>query len=263
MKCINKNIVLVSIFLFLVGCSSGLKETVITVINDGGFSSGDPDEFLTVTKSPLIMPPDYQLRPPKTGAKPISEKETSVVARSYVLKSESTNSDLSIGEQNILRKANTAYANPRIKEELFLEEGVVTRDETLKDYLIRLKRDKAEALNLYTEKERLEKDGLQSIPLKKDIEDNIFKSEVEVVNLNKITLDKLLNKNNISSNVESLKYGMNIEDVLNNKSDISDKIDKSVDGIIEYEDNELPPIDKQPTLIKGLMGGLMGGFGIF
>ena len=32
-----------------------------------------PDEFAVVTKAPLVMPPDYNLRPPKPGAAPTNQ----------------------------------------------------------------------------------------------------------------------------------------------------------------------------------------------
>mgnify|MGYP005642484833 CR=1 FL=1 len=254
MNYINKNIISIIIFLFLVGCGSSLKDTVITVMNNSDFTNGDPDEFMTVTKSPLTMPPDYQLRPPEEGANALSQKEPSVLARSYILRSESDTSELSTGEQNILKKANVEYANPRIKEELSLEEGIISKDESLSDYLIRLKRKKSETLDAYTEIERLNtsKSEVKNILYSSNDEDNVQESEAEVVNLNKLTLERLRNKTTTTNNDANLKYGVRSEDLLKKNSDIT-----------KNDNNEIPPIDKQTTVLKGLMGGLMGGFGIF
>ncbi len=251
----NKNIISIIIFLFLAGCGSGsLKDTVITVMNNSDFTNGAPDEFMTVTKSPLTMPPDYQLRPPEEGAKALSEKEPSVLARSYILRSDSGTTELSTGEQNILKKANVEYANPRIKEELSLEEGIVSKDESLSDYLIRLKRKKSETLDAYTEIERLNtaKSEVKNILYSSNDEDNVQESEARVVNLNKLTLERLRNKTTTTNNDANLKYGVKSEDILKKNSDI-----------YKNNNNEIPPIDKQTTVLKGLMGGLMGGFGIF
>ena len=251
----NKIITILLTFLLLTGCAGGsLKDTVLTVMDNRDFKQRAPNEFLTVTKAPLIMPPDYELRPPKEGVKGISEKEPDDIARTYILKSESSNSELSLGEQSILKKANVAYANPRIKEELLLEAGIVEKNESLADYLIRLKKENSEVLDTYGEVERLKtlETVVINIPLENSAKNNTLQPEVEEVNLNKLTLERLRNKTNIVNNNAILKYDIRSEDVLNKNSDIPENINR-----------EIPPIDKQTTLLKGLMGGLMGGFGIF
>ena len=91
-----------------------------------------------------------------------------------------------------------------------------------------------------------------NIPLENSAKNNTLQPEVEEVNLNKLTLERLRNKTNIVNNNAILKYDIRSEDVLNKNSDIPENINR-----------EIPPIDKQTTLLKGLMGGLMGGFGIF
>ena len=47
--------------LAVVGCSDGLKEKI-------GLSKRSPDEFSVVTRAPLSLPPDFNLRPPRPGA---------------------------------------------------------------------------------------------------------------------------------------------------------------------------------------------------
>jgi hypothetical protein len=51
--------------LVLVGCDS-IREAA-------GVTKQPPDEFAVVTKAPLVMPPDYNLRPPKPGAAPTNQ----------------------------------------------------------------------------------------------------------------------------------------------------------------------------------------------
>jgi hypothetical protein len=46
--------------LFLGGCS-GVRDSL-------GLGKNSPDEFAVVKKAPLILPPDYKLRPPRPGA---------------------------------------------------------------------------------------------------------------------------------------------------------------------------------------------------
>ncbi len=49
----------------LAACDS-LKE-------QAGLTKQVPDEFTVITKAPLVMPPDFSLRPPRPGAKPPQE----------------------------------------------------------------------------------------------------------------------------------------------------------------------------------------------
>jgi hypothetical protein len=49
----------------LVGCDS-IREAA-------GITKEPPDEFAVVTKAPLVIPPDYNLRPPKPGAAPTNQ----------------------------------------------------------------------------------------------------------------------------------------------------------------------------------------------
>lgn len=51
--------------LALIGCQS-IREAA-------GVVKTPPDEFAVVTKAPLVIPPDYNLRPPKPGAPPTNQ----------------------------------------------------------------------------------------------------------------------------------------------------------------------------------------------
>jgi hypothetical protein len=55
---------------------AGLAAVVLSgcVLFDGSRRSG-PDEFGVVTRAPLSQPPDYALRPPRTGARPTRFRE--------------------------------------------------------------------------------------------------------------------------------------------------------------------------------------------
>ncbi|MDP6567327.1 MAG: DUF3035 domain-containing protein [Alphaproteobacteria bacterium] len=62
--------------LVMAGCDT-LKE-------QAGLTKRPPDEFTVVTKAPLVMPPDFSLRPPRPGAKRPQEKQPRDTARSAV-----------------------------------------------------------------------------------------------------------------------------------------------------------------------------------
>jgi hypothetical protein len=51
--------------LLLTGCDS-IREAA-------GISKQPPDEFAVVTKAPLVIPPDFNLKPPKPGAAPTNQ----------------------------------------------------------------------------------------------------------------------------------------------------------------------------------------------
>ena len=53
--------VLVTMFLTLAGCGRGTVQDAL------GMGKRSPDEFAVVSRAPLILPPDYGLRPPDPG----------------------------------------------------------------------------------------------------------------------------------------------------------------------------------------------------
>ena len=65
----------------LMACE-GLKERV-------GLTKNAPDEFTVITKAPLIIPPNFSLRPPRPGAKQLNVIQPSKRARKVLLKSRS------------------------------------------------------------------------------------------------------------------------------------------------------------------------------
>src|ERR1700719_5090518 len=44
-----------------------------TIRQAAGQDKQSPDEFAVVTKAPLVIPPDYNLRPPTAGAAPTNQ----------------------------------------------------------------------------------------------------------------------------------------------------------------------------------------------
>jgi hypothetical protein len=64
---------LVGVALSLIGCES-IREAA-------GVTKEPPDEFAVVTKSPLVIPPDFNLRPPKPGAAPTNQASPTEAAQ--------------------------------------------------------------------------------------------------------------------------------------------------------------------------------------
>jgi hypothetical protein len=52
-----------------------------SIRNAAGLTKQAPDEFAVVTKAPLIIPPDYNLHPPKPGAPPLNQVAPTTAAQ--------------------------------------------------------------------------------------------------------------------------------------------------------------------------------------
>lgn len=87
-----------------------------------GGGKNAPDEFAIATKAPLVVPPDYGLRPPRPGESRPQELSPSERAQ-QVLLGDSTAKPPSDGEQLLLRKANALGADPSIRVVLDAENG--------------------------------------------------------------------------------------------------------------------------------------------
>src|SRR3954471_11538880 len=51
-----------------------------TLRNAAGLTKKSPDEFAVTTKAPLVIPPDFNLRPPTPGAPPSNTRDPSTTA---------------------------------------------------------------------------------------------------------------------------------------------------------------------------------------
>lgn len=87
-----------------------------------GGGKNPPDEFAVTTKAPLVVPPDYALRPPKPGETRPDELSASERAR-RVLLGDANAEPPTPGEQFMLRKANALLADPNIRVVLDAENG--------------------------------------------------------------------------------------------------------------------------------------------
>ncbi len=81
-----------------------------------------PDEFAIATKAPLVVPPDYALRPPRPGESRPQELSPSERAK-QVLLGDASAAPPSLGEQALLQKAGAFGADPNIRNLLNAENG--------------------------------------------------------------------------------------------------------------------------------------------
>lgn len=92
------------------GCSS-VSEAL-------GSSKHSPDEFAVVTKAPLVMPPDFSLRPPRPGARRPQEGDSSQEAANALFGTgtnggSSTRTD---GERMLIATAGAEGADNSIRD---------------------------------------------------------------------------------------------------------------------------------------------------
>ena len=90
----------------LEGCSSTAKALGMTKVV--------PDEFRVVSKAPLVVPPDYALRPPSPGEPRPQELQPESAARNALL-GESQGAARTDGEKLLVGKAGGDKADPLIR----------------------------------------------------------------------------------------------------------------------------------------------------
>ena len=93
-----------------------------------GVGKSPPDEFRTVAKAPLVIPPDYALRPPNPGEprpqelQPESQARVALLGRQAALQR-------SDGENLLVAKAGVSKADPLIRYVVDDEYGSLTHKE--------------------------------------------------------------------------------------------------------------------------------------
>jgi hypothetical protein len=90
----------------LAGCTSTRQALGMTKVT--------PDEFRVVTKAPLVMPPDYALRPPAPGEPRPQELQPESAARTALL-GQREGEVRSDGEKMLVAKAGADKADPLIR----------------------------------------------------------------------------------------------------------------------------------------------------
>ena len=103
-----------------------------------GLDKSPPDEFAVVTKAPLIVPPDFSLRPPKPGAPRPQEIQPSQTARTALLgNGETQEGGPSAGESALLMQAGADRVDPNVRAVLNDEFGrLKQKDEGFADRII-------------------------------------------------------------------------------------------------------------------------------
>jgi hypothetical protein len=107
---------MLSAALLVSGCS--------TIQDAAGTGKQSPDEFAIATKAPLIIPPDYNLRPPKPGAvatnssQPTDTAEQSLFGADNATIAKSMPGNMSDAEKLLLVNAGAQNSDPSIRQDL-------------------------------------------------------------------------------------------------------------------------------------------------
>ncbi|OUR77690.1 hypothetical protein A9Q83_09205 [Alphaproteobacteria bacterium 46_93_T64] len=98
-----------------------------------------PDEFAVLTKAPLIIPPDFSLRPPSPGQKSPRDELARSSARSalfgrkastgVITQEEANAAGTSAGELALLRQADAVDVDSSIRDIVNEETGVLAEDD--------------------------------------------------------------------------------------------------------------------------------------
>jgi hypothetical protein len=152
----------------LMGCQTIREAT--------GLSKEGPDEFAVVTKAPLIIPPEFNLRPPRDGAPPVNQVQPTDVAQSALFETQDPATaaktiagDYSDAEKMLLATAGAANPDPSIRQQIASDgRSMEASDDAFTKQVLFWQDSKGEGLNVdaETEAKRMDaqKNGGQTAP---------------------------------------------------------------------------------------------------
>jgi hypothetical protein len=111
-------------------------------------SNQTPDEFLVLARAPLVVPPDYALRPPLPGEPRPQELNPEATARTALIGQRNTVATTgSAGERALMLKAKADQADPRIKEVIDDEQGdLAHKNEGFANWVMFWNKDRPESM---------------------------------------------------------------------------------------------------------------------
>ena len=110
--------------------AAGLALIATTACASSGNSNPRaPDEFRVVTKAPLVVPPDFNLRPPATGQALPTEVQDTAGGSSIAFGSQ-LGQNASASERALVAAANANAVNPIVRAQVDYEEAKVIRKST-------------------------------------------------------------------------------------------------------------------------------------
>lgn len=118
----TKLVFIAGLGLALSGCQSVREAT--------GVAKLAPDEFTVLTKAPLIVPPDFNLRPPQPGAADRNLSSPEDMARNALFQQQDASTaaarlgqDFSESERLLLSRSGGSLADPGIRQQIGIDSG--------------------------------------------------------------------------------------------------------------------------------------------
>jgi hypothetical protein len=135
-----------------------------TIRSAAGLTKQSPDEFAVVSKAPLIIPPDYNLKPPKPGAPPLNTVSATESAEAALYSNDpkavagAISGNYSDGEKMLLAQTGAASANDGIRQQIAADNSQAeSADESFTNHLLFSTPDTGDApLNADAEKARID-----------------------------------------------------------------------------------------------------------
>lgn len=100
-----------------------------TLRDEAGLTKQSPDEFAVTTKAPLIIPPDFNLRPPSPGAAPLNQTDPTSSAELAMFNNADPATvaaqmpgNYSASEKMLLANAKAQTADPTVRAQLQSDE---------------------------------------------------------------------------------------------------------------------------------------------
>ena len=118
---------LASVALIATGCTSTSRAL--------GLEKSAPNEFNILTKAPLIVPPEYNLRPPAVGASSAENNYTQRSAREALI-GDIDDAAPTRGEIALMAKAGVNRADPEIRLEIDGQNSVERKSPSFTDRLL-------------------------------------------------------------------------------------------------------------------------------
>lgn len=108
----------------LIACAALTVAGCDSIRSAAGLGKAAPDEFAVVTKAPLIMPPDFNLRPPRPGAPPLNQTLPTEAAQASLFSNDpaevasTIKGNFSQGEKLLLAHAGATTVSPSIRQQI-------------------------------------------------------------------------------------------------------------------------------------------------
>lgn len=113
-----------------------------TIRDAAGITKQPPDEFAITTKAPLIIPPDFNLHPPKPGAAPLNQVSPTQSAQAALYGDDTAsvaatiNGNYSQAEKLLLAQTGAATADDSIRRTIAADNANAEDTGTLTDSLL-------------------------------------------------------------------------------------------------------------------------------